>query len=65
MNDRDQRDAATPVAQGPGEPETAADGSSRAQDGDRPDEFSQLEWQRLVFLRWLWRQGRLSEQLAQ
>ena len=65
MNDRDQRDAATPVAQGPGEPETAADESSRAQEGDRPDEFSQLEWQRLVFLRWLWRQGRLSEQLAQ
>lgn len=63
MNDRDQRDAAMPMAQGSTASDAAADRSSGGEGGDRPAEFSRLEWQRLLFLRWLWREGRLSDQI--
>ncbi len=59
MSEHEGRDAARPVADDTTHPAAVLVGEAPAwaQQGG----FSQREWQRLVFLRWLYRTGRLHD----
>ncbi|CAA9565445.1 MAG: hypothetical protein AVDCRST_MAG88-1843 [uncultured Thermomicrobiales bacterium] len=63
MEDQDWQDVTmldawlgTATAPEPGQPRAGT-----APQVPRPSEFTQQEWQRLVFLRWLRQQGRLDD----
>ena len=59
MSEHEGRDAARPVADDTTPTATVLVGEEPAWAGQGG--FSRREWQRLVFLRWLYRTGRLSE----
>ena len=59
MSEHEGRDAARPVADDTTPTATVLVGEAPAWAGQGG--FSRREWQRLVFLRWLYRTGRLSE----
>ena len=61
MSEHEGRDAARPVADDttPAAAVLADEAPAWAEQGG----FSRREWQRLVFLRWLYRTGRLTEWL--
>lgn len=63
MPEKEQRDKAIPVAAG--QQGTAAEGmfevSAEQQEWFRLAGFTRTEWQRLVYLRWLYRRGELTE----
>ena len=63
MPEKEQRDTAMPVAAN--QQGTAAEGllevSAEQQEWFRLAGFTRTEWQRLVYMRWLHRQGELTE----